>query len=223
MRAACPALSFALAAALLAQGASASTRWHEAGRSDDPRNRYVLYQSDSSEDRYQSYKVETHFDAAPARAADALFESMTSSRSVPDGQRREVLSSGPDEVLVYTYIDLPMIMSDRDVAFRITRESDDASGVHRVSWEQANDAAPAPATRVVRMPEVSGYWEFRPTGAQRCSATYVTHADMGGAVPPWLIGPMMRGQVEGDVGRLRGLLREAASAVAAPPPSLGED
>jgi len=213
--------SIALAALLLGSAARANPGWREMKRSEDPRSGFVLYESRSEQARYQSYRVETRFDVGPEQAAEALVQVMTSDHHVPDGQRRRVLSHSADEILIYTFIDMPMVMSDRDIALRLKLHRDDSTGVRRIDWADANDAAPTAPSEVVRMPAVSGYWEFVPDGPGRCLATYVTHADLGGSVPAWLVSPMMRRQVGGDVDRLRRFIADRSTAVAAPPPSRG--
>ena len=113
-----------------------------------------------------------------------------------------------------------MIVSDREVALRIYRSTDENTGLQRIYWETANDALEAPAKNVVRIPSVEGYWEFEPDGPGRSRATYVTYSDVGGSLPAWMIEPMMRDQITGDVQRLRDVIQTLPREVSAEPPTL---
>lgn len=207
------------AALLLAAAGGADDGWEVLERSDAAGAGYVLYIGGNGDGRYPSYKLETLLEAAPAEAAASTMTVMTSPHMAPEGQRRKLLSQNGDETVIYTFIDMPMMVSDRDVALRVTRNGDAESGVHRISWTADGNAAPPPPKKVVRLPEAHGYWEFAPDGPGRSRATYVTHADLGGSLPPWLVKPMMREQVAGDVDNLREVIRKRSTTVSAPPPS----
>ena len=171
-----------------------------------------------ADSRYQTYKLETTLDAEPDEAVDSLLVLMTSPELAPEGQERRVLARTDDGVLIYTVIDMPLLVADRDVALRVTREAPGAGGVRRVVWTVAHDGVPAPKAKVVRIPESTGYWEFVPDGPGRSRAVYVTHSDLGGSIPAWLINSLMRDQVAGDVDRLRRVISDRARAVGAAPP-----
>jgi hypothetical protein len=210
-----------IAAALLllsATAAATSDGWRVRERNDHPEEGYVLYVSATEDASYDSYKLETWLDAEPEEAAESIMMVMTSQRYVPEGQERRVLEQDGQEALIYTLIDMPMGVSDREVALHITQERDADTGTHRVAWESAHDAVPPPRSRVVRLPDARGYWEFAPDRPGRCRATYVSHADLGGSIPAWLVRPMLRGQVSADVQRLREAIRTRSQAVSAAPP-----
>ncbi len=207
-------------AALTAASAGATDRWQVAERNDDEREGYVLYVSESEHAGKLRYKIETRLEATPKDAVAGILLAMTSPRFIPERQRREILAESPEEILVYTYIDMPMIVSDREVALRIYRSTDENTGSQRIYWETANEALEAPAKNVVRIPSVEGYWEFEPDGPGRSRATYVTYSDVGGSLPAWMIEPMMRDQITGDVQRLRDVIQTLPREVSAEPPRL---
>lgn len=198
---------------LFATPAGAS-EWQVKERSDD----FVLYVSSGAGSRYQTYKLETTVDAEPDEAVDSLLVLMTSPERAPEGQVRRVLARTDDGVLIHTVIDMPMLVADRDIALRVTRKAPGAGGARRVAWTVAHDGVPAPKDDVVRIPESTGYWEFVPDGPGRSRAVYVTRSDLGGSIPAWLINPLMRKQVAGDVDRLRRVIADRARARGAAPP-----
>ncbi len=194
--------------------AGASDDWQVKERNDD----FVLYVSSGADSRYQTYKLETTLDAEPGEAVESLLVLMTSAELAPEGQERRVLEQTDDGFLVHTFIDMPMLIADRDVALRVTREPPGDGGARRVAWTAVADGVPPPKAKVVRIPESTGYWEFVPDGPGRSRAVYVTHSDLGGSIPAWLINSLMRDQVAGDVDRLRRVISDRARAVGAAPP-----
>jgi hypothetical protein len=204
---------------LLAAPAAAEAPWQIAERREAAEDSYVLYVRPAQSGPYETYKIETRYPATPAEAVEAVLHVMASQRFVPDRQERRILEHGRDEMLIYTFIDMPLGVSDRDLALRIRRHADAEDGVLRISWQGLRDGGPAPEKRVVRISDVWGYWEFTPDGPGRSRGVYVTYADLGGSIPAWLVRPMMREQVAADVGHLRTVLEARWRAVSAPPPT----
>lgn len=211
--------AFVVAVALTAVTASAAESWQVAERNEDQGEGYVLYVGEGENARHLRYKIETDLEATPEDAVAGILLAMTSPRFIPERQQRRVLAQNSEEILVYTYIDMPMVVSDREVAVRIRLDRDETTGVQRVFWKTANEALEAAAKNVVRIPEVEGYWEFVPDGPAHSRATYVTYSDVGGSLPAWLVEPMMRDQVTGDLQRLREVIQTLPRAVSAEPPS----
>lgn len=165
-----------------------------------------------------TFRIEARYDAAPAIAAATLMDSMSREDSTMSGERRKLLERTATGALVHTFIDLPMLFADRELALRIEHSRDAERGIHRIEWVEANDRLPEPARGVLRL-RSSGYWEFRPEGTGRSAATYVSRAEVGGSLPAALSNRLMRGQAEDAVTRLRDLIAERARTdVAAPPP-----
>ncbi len=213
----CPAALMLIGFAVCA---SADESWQVASRDDDPDTGFVLYSLEDSDASSMRYRLETSFETDPQEAADIIVRVMTSPRFIPDDQRRKVLEQNENSTLLYTQIDLPLMVSDRDLVLRVTRSGDDATGVRRVMWHSVRNhpTAPEPAGGTVRMKHAEGSWVLAPDGAHRCRATYTNFTDVGGSLPSWLIEPMMRNQMTGDVQRIRDLLAESETSVSAPPP-----
>jgi hypothetical protein len=165
-----------------------------------------------------AFRVEARFEAAPRIAADTLMASMSEETKTTSGERRRLLERTPDGALVHTYIDLPFMFSDRELAIRIRHVADRETGIHRISWRDANEHLSPPDDGVLRL-TTEGYWEFRPLSPHGTQAVYMTRAEIGGSLPKAVGDRLMRGQAVDSVKRLRRLLAERQTMnVAAPPP-----
>ena len=170
-----------------------------------------------------AFRIETVLEATPRAAAVTLMQEMLKETDLPKGQQRRVLERTDREALVYTYIDLPFMLADRELALRIVHSEDQATGIHRIDWQEANDVLPEDTGRAVRLSGTWGYWEFRPDGEHRSFATYMTQAELGGSIPLMIGDQLMKSQALESVSRLRGHLENRQrSAVAAGPPSAHE-
>lgn len=180
--------------------AAADENWQIASRDETNGSAFVLYSMRTGQEGLLRYRLETTLPVSPARAVEAVMDINTSQHFVQENQTREVLEETENGAVLYTTIDMPMMVSDRDMAFRVTASSGDANGAHRVEWNSvaAHPALPEARPGTVRVTVVEGHWEFRPDGPERCFATYVSLTDVGGSLPRWLIEPMMRSQMTGD-------------------------
>lgn len=164
-----------------------------------------------------AFRIETSLEASPPAAAATLMEAMLESKEAMAGERRRLIERTDREALVHTYVDLPLMFSDREVAIRVRHTDDLATGTHRIDWVDENEALPPVGDGVLRL-ATEGYWEFRPSGG-RSSATYVTRAEVGGSLPDALSDRLMRTQAVDTVKRLQRLLEERGRThVAGPPP-----
>lgn len=150
-----------------------------------------------------AFKIETIFEVAPMAAANTLMHDMLNDTDLPDGQQRKVLERKDREAVVYTFIDLPFLLADREVAIRIVHSDDPATGIHRIDWNEANHVLPVGDEDVVRLAGARGYWEFRPDGEDRTRATYMTQTETGGSIPVALGDRLLKGQAVDAVAKLR--------------------
>lgn len=151
-----------------------------------------------------AFKIETIFEVDPSIAAITLMQQMLDETDVPDGQRREILDRKDREAVVYTFIDLPFMLADREIALRIVHSDDPGTGIHRIDWIEANEVLPDRDDGTVRLEASRGYWEFRPDGDRRTHATYLTQTEIGGSIPVSIGDRLLRGQAVDAVERLRG-------------------
>ena len=208
MRYAWLAVVFVLLAHGPGQANEAGERWKLADHRTEGEAAFTLFVEAERTVGRPAFKIETTFDVSPFVAATTLMAGMVSSSDLPAGQRRRILERSEHEALVYTFIDLPFLLSDRELALRVVHSEDSEAGIHRIEWAEANDALPAVQKGVVRLAGASGYWEFRPDGQGGTSATHMTQAEIGGSIPTSIGDRLMKSQALGTVERLRKQIRD---------------
>ncbi len=156
-----------------------------------------------------AFKIETIFDVSPSSAAATIMEEMLNVSDPPDGQERKILEQHDHGALVYTFIDLPFMMADREVAVRIVHLDDPETGIHRIEWQEENSVLPEPDRGVVRLFGARGYWEFRPEGEQHTRATYLTRAEVGGSIPTSIANRLLKRQAIDAVEQLRSDIKKS--------------
>jgi len=163
-----------------------------------------------------AFLIETRFDDPPFVAAATLMEEMSEPGGSTKGETRRLVERTERGALVHTFVDLPFIFSDRELAIRIHHSNDPSTGIHRIDWIDENDALPPAGAGVLRL-ATEGYWEFRPNGSGGTSATYFSRAEVGGSLPDAIASRLMKNQAVDSVERLHRLLAERGRThVAAP-------
>lgn len=205
-----------------AQAYDVEERWKLADHRSDGETEFALFVEAERTEGRPAFKIETTFDVSPFVAATMLMEGMVSASDVPSGQRRRVLERSEKEAVVYTFIDLPFLLSDRELALRVVHSEDRATGIHRIDWLEANDLLPAVQDGVVRLNGATGYWEFRPDGKGGTLATHMTQTEIGGSIPNSIGYRLMKSQALDTVDRFRSKLRtRQRTHVAGPPDTQG--
>ena len=194
------------AGGVAARAGDAKDRWERADQSAVDGVPQTLFVEHERTPGRPAFKIETRFAAPPAVAAKVLMEGMLRDDDLPKGQRREILEHDEHAALVYTYIDLPFVLSDRELALRIVHSEEPESGIHRIDWEEANDVLPVREGGVVRLSGATGYWEFRPDDDGGTRGTHVTQTELGGSIPDAIGYRLMKSQALDSVDRLRGRL-----------------
>jgi hypothetical protein len=108
-------------------------------------------------------------------------------------------------IVTYIRAHLP-IVADRDVTTRLERATGGDGVEQRMVWREANDEGPPVQEDVVRMPIARGSWTFQPLDGGRTHVVFESHADLGGALPAWLIDPFIAGTVKANLIDLRGAI-----------------
>ena len=194
--------------------------WEIASTSNRDGFEYRVYVETKKTPGRPAFRIEANFDTSPSEAAATLMASMSEESSATSGERRRVLEQTPNGALVHTYVDLPLMFSDRELAVQIDHRADAATGIHRIMWTDANDVLPPPEGDVLRL-ETEGHWEFRPAPRGLTEATYYTQAEVGGSLPSAVGDRLMKGQAVAAVKRLHRLIAERKRIrVASPPPNL---
>jgi hypothetical protein len=219
-----PAVTAAGSAAGLSQPLPGSG-WRLASEREDDGFAWLLYEEEEATPGRPAFRVETDLDVAPAKAAAVLMDSLADETPTAMGEHRRLLERSAHAALVHTFIDLPFMFSDRELAIRIEHSLEPGTGVHSVRWRDANEVLPPPEDGVLRLGS-DGYWEFHPTASGGTHAIYVSRAEVGGSLPKAFGDRMMRGQAVDSVLRLHSLLARRSAGgevdVAASPPEAGD-
>lgn len=193
--------------------------WQLAQRSGKGSEAVALYAEKSPVPGRPSFLLETNLAVAPAVAHRLLVENMLDPTAAPSGQTRRVLERSESGAVVHTFIDLPVLLADREVALRVEHLHDAANDVHRVVWHEANEVLPPATDGVVRLKGAEGYWEFRPDGHGGTKAIHMTRTEIGGSFPAALGDRLMRAQAVETVEKFRARVgRQVERDVAAGPP-----
>lgn len=200
-----------------------SAGWERTATRDDDLA-WAVYVETEPAPGVPAFRIETSFEVPPAVASRTLMAAMSDNEPTTSGERRVLMERSANSALVHSFVDLPFMFSDRELAVRIVASQDAATGIHRIDWVEENDQLPPPQDGVLRL-RTSGYWEFRPRAPFGTFATYVSRAEVGGSLPAGIRDRLMRGQAEDAVERLARLIgeREAAAVDAPPPKDLESD
>lgn len=202
-----------------AGAAGADPHWQLADRSGKGDSALALFVEEDPTPGRPTFRLETTFEVPPAVAHQVLVEGMLNPKEAPSGQTRKVLERNASGTIVYTFIDLPMMLSDRELAIRVVESSDPATGIHRVEWSEVNDRLPAAKEDVVRLTGAAGFWEFRPNARGGTQAIHETRTELGGSFPQSIGDRLMKSQAIDSVESLRARIDEhTQSDVAAGPP-----
>lgn len=177
--------------------------WKIADQSDDPDTGYVMYKRRHPDSNFDAYRLEAVIDAPPSDVAAAARRNVVDTELTGATSKKVILRSKDDVTYIYSYIDLPMMVSDRDVVTRAEALYDRESGVYRLVWTATTEAGPPPKKGVVRLTQSRGSWEFSPLGANQTRAVYENHTDLGGRIPAWIVNPLMDAQVTRNLADLR--------------------
>jgi hypothetical protein len=206
---------------LAAAEASAESEgiWEVADRRGAGDDSIVLFVEEEPTPGRPTFRLETRLAVPPAEAHRVLVEGMLDPKEAPSGQQRKVLERSSDGAVVYTFLDLPLMLSDRELVLRVKHSHDASNDVHRVEWNEANELLPPSGKDVVRLEGAAGFWEFRPDGRGGTAAVHMTRTELGGSFPAALGDRLMKSQAVEAVEKLRERVdRAVASDVAAGPP-----
>lgn len=196
-----------------------AAQWRVVSRATHEGVDRVVYVKAEKTPGHPAFRIETSFDVVPIVAAATLMDGMVGKGGATTaGETRRVLEHSERGALVHTFVDLPFMFDDREVAIRVEHSADELTGIHRIDWVDQNEILPPVAKGVLRL-ATKGYWEFRPAGLGRTQAIYMTAAEVGGSFPAALGDRLMRGQAVKAVERLANLLEDRGQThVAGPPP-----
>jgi hypothetical protein len=122
----------------------------------------------------------------PAVVLETVWDQREYVRFVPHLKRLDVLAEGPDWILVYERIAMPLV-SDRDYTIRLRRVAIPGTGGFEVPFASADAEGPPEDPSHVRVRSIAGAWSIEPDPDGGTRATYTVRSDPGGVVPAWLV------------------------------------
>lgn len=146
-------------------------------------------------------------DLQPAELFAVAWDVGSQARWAPRLKRLDILSSGPDELLLYEQIDAPVVR-DRDyvVRLRATARGDGPGGSFRIDASGASDPSRPVDPSHIRMTDLWSRFSFVPRAGGGCELTYDAFGDPAGALPGWL---KRSAGVRGPVDFVQALVTEA--------------
>lgn len=123
----------------------------------------------------------------PAAILAIIWKQREYPQFVPYLKRLDVLAEGPDELLVYEQVAMPLVATDRDYTIRLRRTAFPDTGRFEVAFTSAPAEGPPENDSHVRVRTISGSWVIEPDPGGGTRATYTVQSDPGGAIPAWLV------------------------------------
>jgi hypothetical protein len=130
----------------------------------------------------------------PAQIFAVIWDRRAYPEFVPYIKRQDILEERGDEVLLYDQVRVPLV-ADRDYVVRTRREIDAASQVHRILFHSADPEGPPPQKGHVRVRNIRGSWDLRPSASGGTDVTYMLHSDPGGHIPSWIVNLVQKKEV----------------------------
>lgn len=180
-------IAIGTAIVLVASTAHAGDDWALLDQDDDAKAGWVLYSRDVPKSDFPEYKIIGLIEATPTAVAQASRIFLTEKEYTPSGQTRTILSENDKQVINYTVIHLPLFFDDRDLTTEIDFIAEPKRSVYGLKWKESPNLGPKKKDGVIRMPRSRGRWEFAPAEGGQTFATCVTHSEMGGSIPSWLV------------------------------------
>ena len=197
-----------LAFAVLSGPAQAiEAQWELREQKDDFDQAYAVYEGAIAGSSYPAYRVETTFNEPIETSIEAAMRLLVTPSRAPENQRRTLLSHEGGAYFVHTVIEVPFF-SDRDVTVRVEKVESPGSDAVELRWRAVPDHGPPAQVETVRITRSEGSWTFSPLEAGRTRAVYENHTDVGGRLPSWMVGSMLREEAVAQIGTLRESLRD---------------
>lgn len=134
----------------------------------------------------KEFKGITHIKAPVSAFVALLKDTDVSTEWMKDVVEYEVLEQTSEtESLVYTVNAAPWPVTNRDAVIRSIM-SQDEQGVVTVQLS-AEPEGKAKHDDYVRMPALTGFWQFTPQAEGVVEVVYQVHANPGGSLPTWLV------------------------------------
>lgn len=146
-----------------------------------------VYHRKVAESRINELKLVTTLDASLSEVV-AVFSDVEALKEwvykCSEAKRLEQVSE--TEGIIYTKMDFPWPLSDRDLIARGDLQQDPQTRVVTSTMVGVADYMPE-REGVIRIPQLRIKWTFKPVGTRKVYVEYELLSDPGGNVPAWLI------------------------------------
>lgn len=188
---------------------SAPSPWTVHETNDDAENGYVVYTRKPAGSKFSEYRIEAVVNYPTAVVAAVAVKNLADPEFRPKGTIKTIIQNDEEALLVHSHIAINApFVSDRDVVTRVEQTFDSLTATHSIVWRATNEGPP-PRDGVVRLDRSDGYWSFTPEDENRTKAVYVSHTEIAGSIPAWVINSVMSTTMtEGIEGLRASLVRE---------------
>ena len=131
---------------------------------------------------------------APAQLFRVLWDRRAYKEFVPYVKHEDILAETATELLVYDQVRVPLV-ADRDYVVRIRGVVDPSTQVHLIEFFSDDSAGPPQAKDHIRVRNIRGGWELRPSASGGTDITYWMHSDPGGSIPAWIVNLVQKREV----------------------------
>jgi hypothetical protein len=178
-----PVTAWALAVALAVAPASrGEPGWRRVGERDG----VVVEQRAVEGSSFLAVRASGHSPLSPAAVLETVWNQREYVEFVPYLKRLDVLDEGPDWVLVYEQVAMPLA-TDRDYTIRLRRVAFPETGRFEVAFRSASAEGPAESDAHVRVRAIDGSWVIEPDPGGGTRAAYTVESDPGGSLPAWVV------------------------------------
>jgi hypothetical protein len=182
---------------------NARSPWTLLSRKDDPTNGYVLHQRETAGSEAATFRLEAIVDSPPEFVVVAAANFIVNPEFSLENTDITVLRNDAEAIVVYNYIHINVpFVSDRDVISRIERSYDPDTQTYRLDWKAVDDGPPK-KDGVIRLDRSEGYWSFSPEPDGSTRAVYVSHTEIAGFLPAWVVNSQMSKTMVGGIESLR--------------------
>ena len=185
--------------------------WTVELRHDDPVAGYVVYKRIPPGSSYAAYRLEGRLGAPPDAVARAAREGMVDPNERQASMSKEIIRNDDGVVVVYSYIDMPPFVTDRDIVTRAEHIFDPETQTHRLEWH-STDEGPSPRDGVIRVEVSDGSWLFEPLEGGHTRVTYESHTEIAGSIPAWLVNSLMNDTVVESFNGLKARVESQANS-----------
>lgn len=170
---------------------AAQVPWELHERNEDAGTEYVVYTRKPPGSDFSAYRIEAVLDSPIDEVAKAARRNLADPEFRPKNTIKTVLQNDDEAMLVHSHIKInaPFI-SDRDVISRIERSYDPTTRTHLLRWSATNEGPP-PKDGVIRLDRSDGYWRFAPASKGKTLAVYMSHTEIAGSIPAWVVNSIM--------------------------------